>query len=344
MRDISRTGTGFFAKFLSIVITGFILLLWWLFLAPTSVGGAATFVMVSGTSMQPLLHSGDLAIAREKSEYKNGDLIIFMVKRGAKAGAVIHRITSGSIQDGWKTQGDNNDYLDQWIVPNDQIRGEVWISIDGVGNYLAWLKVHPLQFGGIMSLLVVLLSVPRRPKRISQQLAFELTRSVKESSRAGRTNLEYASLLTSLIATLVVTAAVIWMWLLNLLSTLQGYTALIAALMAGLLSVLLIYRLFDGVGISEPNKSLFALSGRLHSIQKLSFEVEAKTQVSSAVQLRRIADKYRLPILHMIHPNSGQHSFLLLTKQKGAFQWVPPMGLVVEEPTNFHQPHSYPWH
>ncbi|HBX82596.1 MAG TPA: hypothetical protein DEH05_16150 [Propionibacteriaceae bacterium] len=67
-----------------------------------------------------------------------------------------------------------------------------------------------------------------------------------------------------------------------------------------------------------------ALFGRLYRIGELP-EVNDPQPVRSAVALRTIAEKYRLPVLHRVDSDTGQHEFPLITVQRGAFFWSPSL-------------------
>ena len=87
-------------------------------------------------------------------------------------------------------------------------------------------------------------------------------------------------------------------------------------------SLYLIYRLYDGRGVVEPSKSMYALSGRLRIVEDFP-DVGELQPVGSAVALRGIAEKYRLPVLHRIDAATGLHEFLLVTAKDGSYGWSP---------------------
>src|SRR5690242_13524376 len=61
----------------------------WVAFAPTRFGGQAAYVIVSGISMEPSFHRGDLAILRQTNDYAIGDVVTY---RHPTIGPVIHRI------------------------------------------------------------------------------------------------------------------------------------------------------------------------------------------------------------------------------------------------------------
>ena len=89
---------------------------WALFLRPQSLGGPAAYVLVSGKSMLPRYHTGDLVLVEQQSRYHVGEVIAYHVPKGdPMAGAqVIHRIIGGDAQHGFVVQGDNRTAPDVW--------------------------------------------------------------------------------------------------------------------------------------------------------------------------------------------------------------------------------------
>ena len=98
---------------------------------PQSLGGRAGWVVVSGTSMLPHMHTGDLALVEKQSSYHVGEVIAYRVPKG-QVGAgyeVIHRIIGGNAKAGWIVQGDNRTLPDIWRPKNSDI----------VGSRLFWI-------------------------------------------------------------------------------------------------------------------------------------------------------------------------------------------------------------
>jgi signal peptidase I len=104
---------------LTLVVAG----LW--FGLPQTLGGRADWVMVSGTSMLPRLHTGDLVLVEHKSGYHVGEVVAYRVPKG-QVGAghvVIHRIIGGDGTKGWRMKGDNRTAPDLWYPTNHDVIG-----------------------------------------------------------------------------------------------------------------------------------------------------------------------------------------------------------------------------
>ena len=55
----------------------FVLVAWVIFL-PTQFGGNLTYIVITGSSMEPLFHEGDFVIADVQAEYNIGDIAIYL--------------------------------------------------------------------------------------------------------------------------------------------------------------------------------------------------------------------------------------------------------------------------
>lgn len=147
--------------FRSLVLIACALLAWFV-LMPVSVGGSLTLTGVDGTSMQPLLHTGDLVLALRGGDYQVGDLVVFDIGGGSN---VIHRLHEQLPNGAWKTKGDNRDYTDPWTVNSDRILGRYWRHIAGGAVKLEWLQKHPGALGAIAGVLTFLLGLLPSRKR-----------------------------------------------------------------------------------------------------------------------------------------------------------------------------------
>lgn len=127
---------------------------------PASLGGDVSFVFVKGTSMQPTLYEGDLAVVRAQSSYDAGDIVTFRVPEGdAGEGAiVIHRIVGRDPDGTYTVQGDNKESPDRWHPGQSDVVGRAWFHIDGVGAWFAKL-FEPLGRAAIVGILALFLLV-----------------------------------------------------------------------------------------------------------------------------------------------------------------------------------------
>src|SRR5215470_11871916 len=76
---------------------------------PASLGGSTRYVVTSGVSMQPLFHSGDLAILRPAADYRVGDIAGY--RSATLHTLVLHRIVERR-GDRYIFKGDNNSWRD----------------------------------------------------------------------------------------------------------------------------------------------------------------------------------------------------------------------------------------
>jgi len=143
---------GAIRRFTEIIFTllGFIGILW---LLPVNLGGTASFIIVTGTSMEPTLISGDLAFLKKQDSYQNGDIVAFYVNEGI----VIHRIIGGSSEEGFLMQGDNKNSTDPWEPTQNEILGRMVFHIPGGGGFLQILRQKQIlvALGGLAVLLVM---------------------------------------------------------------------------------------------------------------------------------------------------------------------------------------------
>ncbi len=127
---------------------------------PAKLGGAATFVVTHGISMEPNFHTGDLAIARSADEYHVGDVVAYRSDRLHTT--VMHRIVR-QVGDRFVFKGDNNSWLDPEHLRADHIYGKLWLHIPKVGLVLAWVA-QPLH-AALLAVGVILATDEERRRR-----------------------------------------------------------------------------------------------------------------------------------------------------------------------------------
>lgn len=122
-------------------------------------GGPAAYVIVSGRSMEPSLHTGDLVLLLKRDGYRRGDVVAFRVPAGepGAGGIVIHRIVGGSETSGYVTKGDNRHGADPWRPRRGDVMGSRALHVPRVGLILAAIA-SPLGLalaGGVLIFLLV---------------------------------------------------------------------------------------------------------------------------------------------------------------------------------------------
>lgn len=134
---------------------------------PATHGGKATWVSVSGTSMEPNYHTGDLVLAWNDEGWELGDVILYGIQ-GSTDGLIVHRLVSGNAQDGWYAQGDNKPRIDPWLISNDAIGGREILHVPNAGTALTWVRSP--QVLAIICGLLVFWAVLTGPRYMTRRL------------------------------------------------------------------------------------------------------------------------------------------------------------------------------
>ena len=121
---------------------------WAIFLRPGFLGGSAGFVTVSGTSMEPGMHTGDVVLMHRQDSYRVGDVVAYRIPAG-QAGAgrvVIHRVRGGSAAAGYILRGDNRDSNDFWHPKPSDVIGKERLRVPALGR-IARMILSPFGLG-----------------------------------------------------------------------------------------------------------------------------------------------------------------------------------------------------
>src|SRR3954452_18028146 len=129
-------------KAAGIAIVILVVLFWAQYLRPQTLGGNASYVLVSGQSMEPRYHTGDLVLVLKHKSYHPGELIAYRVpKSDAMAGAqVIHRIVGGDAKHGFVVRGDNRTAPDVWRTKAADIIGAKAVRLTNAIVVLHYLR------------------------------------------------------------------------------------------------------------------------------------------------------------------------------------------------------------
>ena len=124
----------------------------WATVGPAQLGGPASYAIVDGSSMEPGIHSGDLAIVRSDGAHAAGDVVLYRDRELGRD--VLHRVVA---RDGDRlvTRGDNNAYDDSYRATRGDVRGELWLRVPAVGGALQWLR-EPMHAALVVGLTVLL--------------------------------------------------------------------------------------------------------------------------------------------------------------------------------------------
>jgi signal peptidase I len=130
----------------ALVVT--VLVFWVLVLRPQVLGGPAAYVLVSGHSMLPRYHTGDMVLVEKRSSYRVGQVIAYRVPKGdpAAGAQVIHRIVGGDGVHGFLVQGDNRTAPDVWRPQSGDVVGAKAMRIPNAVLILQFLR-SPVLLG-----------------------------------------------------------------------------------------------------------------------------------------------------------------------------------------------------
>lgn len=280
----------------------------WLFTyGPALVGGPITYAIVSGQSMEPMLHTGDLVLARIQSDYQVGDIVITNVL----GGYVIHKVVAhnGKL---FHTQGINNDFADTWNIRADQIVGKYEFQLNGVGNALVYLRTHPLALALGAAIFTALVLIDPRPRRLPKRLQVALGDATRELPQSTRDKLG------PLLAGVFVMAMLSMLTTSILLANRAVFYPRIALALGGVVASILAFELIGnwmngGGDLAEPYRTLHVLRNRLYRTES-DLQIPGETTlVKSALELEKLAELRNLPVLHRVSNNGLHHEFILVT-------------------------------
>jgi len=109
-----------------------------------ALGTSHPLLIVSGTSMEPTLHDGDLVVVRgiDISDVQVGDIVAFY-EPGTHSKIIIHRVVDIRERGGeiyLKTKGDNNERPDRWLVGREDLIGKMVYRLPGLGHVIRFVR------------------------------------------------------------------------------------------------------------------------------------------------------------------------------------------------------------
>ncbi len=143
-----------------------ILAFWFVALRPTVLGGPATYLIISGISMEPTFWDGDLVVVRQRSQYHVGDIIAYSVDDYYLSQKyVIHRVVGETPHSAFLTQGDNRSNIDPWMPTYDRIIGRSFLHVPRLGVLIAFLQEDPWRVAAAAGVFMLFAMVPLGPHR-----------------------------------------------------------------------------------------------------------------------------------------------------------------------------------
>jgi signal peptidase I len=125
----------------------------WLAFWPIGLGGSTGYAVIIGTSMEPMLHRGDVAVVRQSSQYHVGEAVAYHSRTLGRI--VLHRIIR--VHDGrYVFKGDANDFVDPGPAQRSDLIGRYWFKVGGAGPVIVWVQRpwHAALIAGILGIFL----------------------------------------------------------------------------------------------------------------------------------------------------------------------------------------------
>ncbi len=163
---------------------GFVFLgLIWIVFAPTQFGGKATYLVISGISMEPRFHDNDLVILYKASNYQVGDIAAYY--DGITGGAIIHQIIAQE-DDRFILQGINNSWIDPYHPTQTDMLGKFWLHLPSGGKLVTRIQALPLWIKSTLAAgLIILIIAPAIVSQDRQQGKRRRQKPTKERRSVG---------------------------------------------------------------------------------------------------------------------------------------------------------------
>jgi signal peptidase I len=133
------------------------------FLWPAGFGGSTHLVVVSGSSMEPTYHTGDLVVVRERRP-EVGDVIAFRIP--GREGQIVHRVLERRSDGTLLVQGDNRRSPDLPVPTDADVMGVASLLVPR-GAVVVQLLTSPLVLGVAVASWIVASGVGRQRREIA---------------------------------------------------------------------------------------------------------------------------------------------------------------------------------
>jgi signal peptidase len=161
----------------------------WLLLAPVQLGGRYIYTIITGNSMEPNLHNGELAMMQPAEDYQIGEVVVY---EHPSLGHVIHRIIAKK-GDRYTLQGDNNAWVDGYQPTKAEIYGSLRLHIPYAGKVVKGFRT-PLGAAALAGVVGFFLFWPENqaaedaealPPAIPDELPEAVVETVPETTPEG---------------------------------------------------------------------------------------------------------------------------------------------------------------
>jgi signal peptidase len=124
------------------------------------VGSPISYVVVSGHSMEPTFHLGDVVVLRQAASYHKGDVLGYKVPAGSPGAGliIIHRVIGCNARDGYIMQGDNKKFADPWRPRPGDVVGQEALMVPKIGLAIRYIR-SPLGFAALAGLITITIAL-----------------------------------------------------------------------------------------------------------------------------------------------------------------------------------------
>lgn len=125
---------------------------------PARLGGATTFVVVQGHSMDPTFHLGDVVYVRSADEYRPGDVVVYRVPQGNPGAGIqiVHRLRRVEPDGTLVLRGDNNPTEDVFRPTRADVVGKVVADLGPLPRLVLGLAPLLASIGAGAAVVIVL--------------------------------------------------------------------------------------------------------------------------------------------------------------------------------------------
>lgn len=132
---------------------------------PARLGGATSFVVVAGHSMEPTYHTGDVLLVRTTGHPQPGDIAVYRSTNGSIVDEhlVVHRVVGRTHHGRYTFQGDNRATADDGHPTSRDIVGRPIVNLGPLPSSL--LAILPRFLAALVSVAVTIKLWPQEPQR-----------------------------------------------------------------------------------------------------------------------------------------------------------------------------------